>query len=224
MRTTSVRRSSTATRRSVSCANETKAKLRERHSPAHYDSKLTTIVSDGLEKVEFAFAMGRHAPASLLIGADGIHSTRCAEIPASYSRRPQPPRHRDGEFLLILQNKDGSDLFVGPQRPFAQLDPAPDVVQSALEAAPAEVLGILRDAAPGVVTAFEDVARVGQNRLVVVDLPPGPHQEGPRTAQQMNAKRLLESERAGRHLVRLLAAMAIALRPRNGWEMGPRKS
>ncbi|KAI1081066.1 hypothetical protein F5B20DRAFT_579444 [Whalleya microplaca] len=71
---------------------------------------------------------------------------------------------KPGAFLLVSQKPDGSELFIGSQRRFAELDPAgwealrkdkqrlydmlqenkadwPDVVQSALEAMPVDRMG-----------------------------------------------------------------------------------
>ncbi|KAI5922717.1 kynurenine 3-monooxygenase [Camillea tinctor] len=168
--------------------DELKAVLRERHIPIQYDSKLATITSDGPDKVEFAFTNGQVACASLLIGADGIHSTvrgtflphvkpsyvgfigiSCVvqrsqvRIPEGYSL-PATVMAKPGAFLLVPQQPDGSELYIGSQRRFAELDSAgwevlrkdkqrlydmlqenktdwPDVVQSALEVTTVDRMG-----------------------------------------------------------------------------------
>jgi 2-polyprenyl-6-methoxyphenol hydroxylase-like FAD-dependent oxidoreductase len=49
--------------------------LRERSIPVHFDSVLATIDDGTNNKVAFSFTNGQAALASLMIGADGIHST-----------------------------------------------------------------------------------------------------------------------------------------------------
>ena len=168
--------------------DEMKTMLRERNVPVHYDRKLTAITSDRPDLVEFCFADGQTASAPLLIGADGIHSAvrgtflpqvkpvyagfmgisgvvqrSQLRIPEGYSL-PATVMAKPGAFLLVPQKSDGSELFVGSQRRFAELDPAgwdalrkdkqklydmiqenksdwPDVVQSALEAMPVDRMG-----------------------------------------------------------------------------------
>ncbi|KAI3325928.1 kynurenine 3-monooxygenase [Xylariaceae sp. AK1471] len=168
--------------------DEMKAMLRERHIPVHYDSKLTAITSDSPDQVELVFANGNVVSAPLVIGADGIHSTvrgtfqphvkpvyagflgissvvqrSQLRIPAGYEL-PATVMAKPGAFLLVPQKPDGSELFIGSQRRFAELDSAgweqlrndkqklynmlqenkadwPDVVQSALEAMPVDQMG-----------------------------------------------------------------------------------
>ncbi|KAF2686353.1 kynurenine 3-monooxygenase [Lentithecium fluviatile CBS 122367] len=160
--------------------DELRAMLRERNVPVHYNYKLASVV-DRPDEVEFAFENGQTASAPLVIGADGIHSTvrksflpqvkpmyagflgiNCIvekeqlRIPEDY-HLPVTVMAKPGAFLLVPQGSDGSHLFVGSQRRFAELDQAgwdalrkdkaklydmlqenkddwPDVVQSALEA------------------------------------------------------------------------------------------
>lgn len=168
--------------------DEMKVMLRERQIPIYYDSKLLTITSDGPDAVEFSFANGQAKSATLLIGADGIHSTvrqsflpqvkpiyagfmgvsgvvqrSQLRIPDGY-KLPATVMGKSGAFLLVPQKPDGSELFIGSQRRFPELDSAgwdelrkdkqrlydmiqenksdwPDVVQSALEAAPVDRMG-----------------------------------------------------------------------------------
>ncbi|KAI0594481.1 kynurenine 3-monooxygenase [Biscogniauxia sp. FL1348] len=150
---------------------------------------VATVDSDGPDnKVEFTFTNGRTASASLLVGADGIHSAvrstflpevkpknagilgiSCTvqrsrlRIPDDYGL-PAIAVGKPGGFLLVPQNPDGSELYVGAQRIFAELDDAgwnalrrdkqklydmlhenqaewPDVVQSALDAMPLDRMG-----------------------------------------------------------------------------------
>lgn len=168
--------------------DEMRAMLRERKIPIHFGSKLTAITSDGPDSVEFTFANGQTGSAPLLIGADGIHSTvrgtflpqvkpiyagfmgissvvkrSDLRIPDGYEL-PATVMGKHGAFLLVPQKPDGSELFIGSQRRFAELDAAgwealradrqklhdmlqenkadwPDVVRSALEATPVDRMG-----------------------------------------------------------------------------------
>lgn len=168
--------------------DEMRSMLRERHIPVHFDSKLTAITSDGPDEVEFAFANGQVGSAPLVVGADGIHSTvrgtflpqvkpiyagfmgissvvqrSDLRIPDGY-KLPATVMAKNGAFLLVPQKPDGSELFIGSQRRFPELDAAgweelrkdkqklynmlqenksdwPDVVQSALEATPVDRMG-----------------------------------------------------------------------------------
>ncbi|KAI1758256.1 kynurenine 3-monooxygenase [Xylaria castorea] len=169
--------------------NELLAMLRERSIPVHFDSTLATINSDGPNnKVEFTFTNGLTGSAPLLVGADGIHSTvrstflpevkpryagilgiSCVvqrsqlRIPDNYGL-PAIAMGKPGGFLLVPQKPDGSELYVGAQRLFAELDDAgwnalrkdkqklydmiheneadwPDIVQSALKAMPLDRMG-----------------------------------------------------------------------------------
>ncbi|KAF2500910.1 kynurenine 3-monooxygenase [Lophium mytilinum] len=165
--------------------DEMKAMLQERQIPILFNSKLISITADGPDQVEFAFDNGQTASAPLVIGADGIHSTvrkTCLpqvkpmyagfmginsvversqlRIPEGYNL-PATVMAKAGAFLLVPQKPDGSELFIGSQRRFPELDYAgweqlrndkqklydmlqenkqdwPDVVQSALEATPVD--------------------------------------------------------------------------------------
>lgn len=168
--------------------DEMRAMLRERQIPIYFNSKLTAITSDGPDKLDFAFANGQVGSAPLLVGADGIHSTVRGtflpqvkpiyagfmgisgvvqrfdiRIPDGYEL-PATVMAKPGAFLLVPQKPDGSELFIGSQRRFPELDAAgweelrkdkqrlydmlqenksdwPDVVQSALEATPVDRMG-----------------------------------------------------------------------------------
>ncbi|KAH6649206.1 kynurenine 3-monooxygenase [Chaetomium tenue] len=167
------------------------AMVRERGIPVHFDSVLATVVDpeEKGQKVKFTFTDGRTASASLLVGADGIHSAvrsslfpdakppqyagilgiNCVversrlRIPEGYGL-PAIAMGKPGGFLLVPQRPDGSELYVGAQRRFPELDEAgwralrqdrqrmydmiheqqsewPDVVQSALEAMTVDRMG-----------------------------------------------------------------------------------
>ena len=165
-----------------------KAAVRERNIPLHYNAKFTKIISDGLDRVEFAYGDGQTTSADIVIGADGIHSAVRStflphvrpiysgfvfinsvvkrsqlRIPDDYSL-PATVMGKTGAFLLVPQTPDGSEIFVGTQRRFPEQDATgweslrndkkrlydmlqedsgdwPDVVQSALEAAPVNEMG-----------------------------------------------------------------------------------
>jgi 2-polyprenyl-6-methoxyphenol hydroxylase-like FAD-dependent oxidoreductase len=163
--------------------------LRERNVPVYFNSALATVdydCPDPNTKVEFTFTNGQRASASLLIGADGIHSTvrstflpeaqptyagilgiSCVvqrsqlRIPDDYGL-PAIAMGKPGAFLLVPQKPDGSELYVGAQRLFSELDDWnslrkdkqklynmlhenqtewPDIVQSALEAMSPDRMG-----------------------------------------------------------------------------------
>ncbi|KAI0424554.1 kynurenine 3-monooxygenase [Xylaria sp. FL1042] len=171
--------------------NELLAMLRERSIPVYFGSTLATVKFNGSDhKVQFAFTNGQIASASLLVGADGIHSTvrstfvSDVDVKPQYAgilgiscvvQRPQlrvPNNYglpaivtsKPGGFLLVPQKPDGSELYIGAQRPFPELDDAgwralrqdkqklydmlyenradwPDIVQSALEAMTVDKMG-----------------------------------------------------------------------------------
>jgi len=164
-----------------------RAMLREQEVPVHHNYKLTSV-SDGTDQVKLTFENGQTASAPLVIGADGIHSAvrksflpqvnpifagflginsvverAQLRIPEGY-HLPATVMGKNGAFLLVPQKPDGSELFIGSQRRFAELDQAgwaalrkdkaklydmlqenkqdwPDVVQSALEATPVDRMG-----------------------------------------------------------------------------------
>ncbi|KAK5633347.1 hypothetical protein RRF57_009061 [Xylaria bambusicola] len=125
-----------------------KTAVRERNIPLHYNAKFTNIVSDGPDKIEFAYGDGQTASAALLIGADGIHSAVRStflpqvrpvysgfvfinsvvkwsqlRLPDNYSL-PATVMGKMGAFLLLPQTPDGSEIFVGTQRRFEEQDAA----------------------------------------------------------------------------------------------------
>lgn len=168
--------------------DEMKTMLQDRKIPIHYNSKLSKITADGPDEVKFTFENGKTASAPLVIGADGIHSTvrksflpqvnpiyagfmginsvverSKLRIPEGY-HLPATVMAKQGAFLLVPQKPDGSELFIGSQRRFAELESAgwdalrkdkdklyemlqenkddwPDIVQSALEATPIDRMG-----------------------------------------------------------------------------------
>jgi 2-polyprenyl-6-methoxyphenol hydroxylase-like FAD-dependent oxidoreductase len=165
--------------------DEMKVMLQERNIPIHYDRRLTKVAAESPDEVNFVFEDGHTASAPLLVGADGIHSTvrksflpdvkpiyagfmgingvvrrSNLRLPEGY-HLPTTVMAKPGAFLLVPQKPDGSELFVGSQRRFPELDQAgwealrsdkqklydmlqeskedwPDVVQSALESMPVE--------------------------------------------------------------------------------------
>ena len=73
---------------------ELKLVLGERGIEVKYEAKYTHIVAETSENVEFAFADGSTSTASLLLGADGIHSTlRKAIYPTVRIQVPRLRRH-----------------------------------------------------------------------------------------------------------------------------------
>jgi len=116
--------------------------LAENNVPIKYEMKFEHVVAESAEGVEFAFKDGSTASASLLIGADGIHSRvrRClfpdltpkfsgilaitSAIPRSKLRAPADfplpvtIMAKPGAFVMAPQDVDGSELLVGTQRVF----------------------------------------------------------------------------------------------------------
>ena len=73
---------------------ELKLVLGERGIEVKYEAKHTHIVAETSENVEFAFADGSTSTGSLLLGADGIHSTlRKAIYPTVKTQVPRLRRH-----------------------------------------------------------------------------------------------------------------------------------
>ncbi|KAI0817161.1 kynurenine 3-monooxygenase [Xylaria sp. FL0064] len=143
--------------------------LQERGIPVHFDSTLDTVVDSAgpNSRVRFTFTNGHATSAALLVDADGIHST----VRSTFSPDVKPKYAGilgiscvPGGFLLVPQKPDGSELYVGAQRLFAELDDAdwkalrrdqqklydmihedqanwPDIVQSALEGMSVDRMG-----------------------------------------------------------------------------------
>ena len=169
--------------------NELKAMLDEQGVEIHFNEPFIRIMSESIDKVEFELANGSTASSSILIGADGIHSTVRSYIlpdlkpmysgitaincvcPRSKLRIPEgfhlpaTVMSKAGAFLMVPQEVDGSDLLIGAQSRTPEkskegwdsmaadkqglLDELcknktdwPDIVQSAMEGAPVENMGI----------------------------------------------------------------------------------
>ena len=131
--------------------DELKLMLDERGIEVKYEMKFTHIVTETSEGVEFAFADGSVSTASLLIGADGIHSTlRRAIYPtvkpkylgvvgmtsAIQTSRLRFPRNKPnyplpvaimagtGAFVIAPQDVDGSEVLIGTQGAYPKQDRA----------------------------------------------------------------------------------------------------
>ena len=131
--------------------DEFKLMLEERGIQVKYETKFTHVVAETSENVEFAFADGSRSTASLLIGADGIHSTlrkamypaiepkylgfvgMTSAIPTSKLRFPRnDPDYplpvavaaSPGAFVIAPQDVDGSEVLIGTQGAFPEQDRA----------------------------------------------------------------------------------------------------
>ena len=124
--------------------DELKAMVAESGIKVVYDSKLTKIVSESADVVIFEIHGNTHS-ASLLIGADGIHSSvrkffdpirptyagitgTSTVIPRSQLRiptgyyLPATVVSSAGAFFLIPQEEDGSQILIGTQGRFPEKD------------------------------------------------------------------------------------------------------
>lgn len=116
------------------------AMVKEAGVPVVHGKKFSHVISEDDQGVTFAFADGEQQTVSLLVGADGIHSTvrkflapdiepafsnvmavTCA-IPTSALNLPFTPystpvsiHGKAGAFVLAAQNPDGSELLGGIQ-------------------------------------------------------------------------------------------------------------
>ena len=129
--------------------DELKLMLHERGIQVKYDTKFTHVVAETPGNVEFAFADGSVSSASLLIGADGIHSTlrkaihptvkpqylgfvgMTSAIQTSLLRFPEPHyplpvaiAASPGAFVIAPQDVDGSEVLIGTQSAFREQDRA----------------------------------------------------------------------------------------------------
>ncbi|RAO72757.1 uncharacterized protein BHQ10_008769 [Talaromyces amestolkiae] len=121
--------------------DELLAAIKEKEIPIHFGKRFVNIVEDSLtDGVTFAFTDGSTASASILIGADGIHSTVrqylypdlepqfigmagiTAAVPTTQLKLPQDyhipvtimsPR---GAFVIAPQQNDGSEVLIGKQQ------------------------------------------------------------------------------------------------------------
>lgn len=126
--------------------DELKLMLEERSIEVKYEAKLTHIVAETRENVEFAFADGSTSTAGLLIGADGIHShvrrythptveprylgfvgmTSAIRFPQGNTDYPLPMTvmAKPGAFVIAPQDVDGSEVLIGTQGAFPEQDRA----------------------------------------------------------------------------------------------------
>ena len=129
--------------------DELKLMLKERGIQVKYETKFTHIVAETSETVDFAFADGSMSTASLLIGADGIHSTlrkamyptvkpkylgfvgMTSAIQTSKLRFPgNDPNYplpvaiaaKPGAFVIAPQDVNGSEVLIGTQGAFPEQD------------------------------------------------------------------------------------------------------
>ncbi|KAL9131726.1 MAG: hypothetical protein Q9217_000401 [Psora testacea] len=127
--------------------DELKLMLEVRNIPIKYNTKFSHVISELPDSVSFAFADGTTSNASLLIGADGIHSSvrsylypslspkymgsagMTSAIPTSSLRLPNPSyplpvtiSAKPGAFVIAPQNPQGSTVLIGRQGPFPEQD------------------------------------------------------------------------------------------------------
>lgn len=126
---------------------ELRSTVHARNIPIAYGKKFSHVLSESPTEVSFAFTDGVSASASLLIGADGIHSTirkyvspstspvysgllaiTCA-VPRSalqfppdkdYSILPVTIHGKMGTFVLAPQDTDGSEVLAGTQKKYPE--------------------------------------------------------------------------------------------------------
>lgn len=127
--------------------DELRSIVHERDIPIIYGKKFSHVLSESSSEVSFAFTDGSSASASLLIGADGIHSTirkyvspsvspgysgmlaiTCA-VPLSaldfppdkdYSILPVTIHGKMGTFVFAPQDIDGSEVLAGTQKKYPE--------------------------------------------------------------------------------------------------------
>lgn len=120
------------------------AMCEERHIPIHYGQRYFRIVSEDCNAVAIAMEDGKEIETNFLIGADGINSsvrkylsdvsprfggllgittaipTSALRLPPSYPL-PVTIQTKIGAFVMAPQNEDGSEMFIGRQRPYPAL-------------------------------------------------------------------------------------------------------
>ena len=133
--------------------DELKLMLEQQGIKVNYETRFSHIVAETPENVEFAFADGSTSTASLLVGADGIHSHvrrytyptvepkylgfvgMTSAIPTSTIRFPRGGNSttyqlpattlaKPGAFVIFPQDTDGSEVLVGTQGAFPEQDRA----------------------------------------------------------------------------------------------------
>jgi len=128
--------------------DELLARLSELHIPTRYGVKFSHIVSETDDAVTFAFTNGTTSTASILVGADGIHSTVrrylypnletkfigmagvTAAVPTAQLKKPEGYHlpvtitSSSGAFVIAPQDIDGSEVLIGKQRRMEDQDRA----------------------------------------------------------------------------------------------------
>ena len=131
--------------------DELKLMLEECGIEVKYETRFTHVIVETAENVEFAFADGSVSAASLLIGADGIHSTLRKTLhptveprylgfvgvtsaiptarlrfPSNESKYPLPVAimAKPGAFVIAPQDVDGSEVLIGTQAAFPERNKA----------------------------------------------------------------------------------------------------
>ena len=134
--------------------SEIRSAVNERGIPIHHGYHFSHVVSETAEGVTFAFDDGSTRTCSLLIGADGIHSTARKHVAPELAHGPKylglcgftgaadrvnvaiPPgteaeydhavtvQGKPGAFVFAPQNPDGGELFMGIQYPYPEQDHA----------------------------------------------------------------------------------------------------
>ncbi|KAH7413462.1 kynurenine 3-monooxygenase [Cadophora sp. MPI-SDFR-AT-0126] len=121
--------------------------VKERGIDVQYNRKFTKVISEDENGVVFEFADGSREEASILIGADGIHSkvrqythpdikpiysgllAITSAVETSKLRFPEPNyppvssiHGKHGAFAFATQNPQGTEMLVGTQRKFPEQD------------------------------------------------------------------------------------------------------
>ncbi|KAI1775850.1 hypothetical protein F4818DRAFT_441128 [Hypoxylon cercidicola] len=157
--------------------NEMKAMHAARTPHPNLLQQQAVVGADGIHSTVHGTFLSQVKPMYAgFVGINSVVEKAQFRIPDGY-KLPATGMPKLGAFLLVPRKPDGSELFIESQRRFAELDPAgwgalrkgkhklhdmlqenkadwPDIVQSALKAAPVDrmgLLGILRHPAPGIV-------------------------------------------------------------------------